>query len=157
MDSARMSSSINSETSLQIANIYCLPTRCSALEIQALPIQQQRGTKDCGVFSIAFAVEVCAGNNPEEVYFEQSEMRSHLFNCLECSELKPFPQKSRKALINRQLEIFYVKVFCSCRMPEQYDSDMVECVQCETWYHFKCVGIPKDTTVPDDWMCDDCK
>ena len=62
MDSARMSSSINLETSLQIANIYCLPTRCSALEIQALPTQQQRGTKDCEVFSIAFAVEVCAGN-----------------------------------------------------------------------------------------------
>ena len=142
MDGARVSSSIDLETSLIIANIYCLPTRCSALEIQALPIQQQKGTKDCGVCSIAFAVEVCSGNNPEEVYFEQSEIteiRSHLYNCLECSELKPFPQKSRKALVNCQLKIFYVNVFCSCRMPEQYDSDFVECVQCETWYHFKCV------------------
>lgn len=50
---------------LQIAKIYSVPTDQSVVEIQKLSIQQQQETLDCGLFSIAFAVEICTGRNPQ--------------------------------------------------------------------------------------------
>ena len=41
-------------------------------------------------------------------------------------------------------------------MPETYD-DMVECEECEAWYHLKCVYLKKPLTEDDHWLCVDCK
>ena len=54
--------------------------------------QQQDGSTDCGLFAIANAVEVAAGNDPEKVIFDQTAMRPHLMSCLESEKLEPFPK-----------------------------------------------------------------
>ena len=59
MDSA--SKELNQATILQIAKI--VDTDKPFFKIERLPVQQQHGTPDCGLFTIAFAVAVCAGSD----------------------------------------------------------------------------------------------
>ena len=40
----------------------------STLEIKSVSVQQQKGRKDCRVFAVAYAVEVCLGRNPQFLY-----------------------------------------------------------------------------------------
>ena len=44
-------------------------------------------------------------------------------------------------------------VYCTCRLPESYDSRMIECEECQKWFHFKCMGL---TSEPDTWVCQQC-
>ena len=75
---------------LQIASMY----KCDGhiLTIQRLPVQIQQGNKDCGVFSIAYALEVCIGNDTTASCFDQTRMRDHLKQCLLRGQLRPFPK-----------------------------------------------------------------
>ena len=69
MDSLELFMKMNVDTLLQIAKIY-QPAPCvSVLELQKLSVQQQHGTQDCGLFAIAFALEMCLGSNVETVSF----------------------------------------------------------------------------------------
>ena len=43
-----------------------------------VPVHQQEGSEDCGVFAIAFAVELVFGGDPRAVIQRQESMRSHL-------------------------------------------------------------------------------
>ena len=71
-------------TLLQISKIYnsIVPPDESFLKIHKLPVQQQKGVLDCGLFAIAFALEICMGKNPQYILFEQTKMRQHLHSCL---------------------------------------------------------------------------
>ena len=66
----------------------------TTLEFEILSVQQQEGTLDCGLFSIANVVEVCLGNNPENVPYDQNKMRSHLKECFNAGVLNPLPRGS---------------------------------------------------------------
>ena len=48
-----------------------------------MSVQQQEGSCDCGLFSIAMAMEVCCRNNPECAIFHQEVMCNHLIDCFE--------------------------------------------------------------------------
>ena len=52
------------------------------LRIREIPVQKQDGIHDCGVFAVAFSVEVCQNSNLCRAHFEQSMMRLHLIDCL---------------------------------------------------------------------------
>lgn len=54
-------------------------------------VQHQRQTLDCGVFSIAFAISIIHGQNPEEITYDHPRMRKHLLNMFENGEIKMFP------------------------------------------------------------------
>ena len=54
--------------------------------------QKQVGSHDCGVFAIAFAVEVLSKGDISDTVFDQSKMRTHLISCLETGKLVPFPK-----------------------------------------------------------------
>ena len=49
-----------------------------------------------------------------------------------------------------------VSVFCDCRMPE--DSSMVQCCNCDEWYHIPCVDVPKAAleNSAEPWYCNKC-
>ena len=34
-----------------------------------------------------------------------------------------------------------VAVYCICKSTEESDIAMIQCDQCDEWYHFKCMGI----------------
>ena len=52
----------------------------------------QLGSKDCGLFAIAYAVEIAYGNDPAEFIFKQSDMRQHLHNSLTSKSMSAFPK-----------------------------------------------------------------
>ena len=52
----------------------------------------QLGSKDCGLFAIAYAVEIAYGNDPAKFIFKQSDMRQHLHNCLTSKSMSAFPK-----------------------------------------------------------------
>ena len=55
------------------------------------PIQKQQGIVDCGLLAIAFATCLACGHDPSSYQFNQNEMRSHLFTCLQQQHLTEFP------------------------------------------------------------------
>ena len=59
-----------------------------------LPVQRQPDGYNCGLFAIAFAVEILDGKSPSEAKFSVDEIREHLISCLETQKLSPFPKVS---------------------------------------------------------------
>ena len=96
MDSMALFLSLNNSTILQISKIYRVPNCNFTLEIRTVSVQQQKGSSDCGVFAVAYAVEVCLGRNPQYARFDQTRMRNHLYECLTGRYLR--------VLLNRKLE-----------------------------------------------------
>ena len=82
-------------------------------------MQQQEGTVDCGLFAIANAIEVCQGNNPEHVKFDQEKMRSHLLECLNNEQLTVFPKISGKEVLPQPTEsVTRLKYFVTAECPK---------------------------------------
>ena len=80
INSLGLTMSVGKELVLQNASIY----KCDeeVLTIRKLVVQQQIRTRDCGLFAMAYVVEVCSGNNAAIACFDQTRMREHLYSCL---------------------------------------------------------------------------
>ena len=129
-------------TILQISKIYKPQT--ASLEIKKLSVQQQKGSHDCGMFATAFMVEVCKGNDPETVFFNQAKMRAHLQKCFETDLLTPFPRARKSTnFLRSQNQFITIALYCTCRMPDIYDKQMISCDMCEEWFHFTCQKLLK--------------
>ena len=92
------------------------------ITLEYIDVQRQVGGSDCGLFSIAFATALVFGQHPGQLVFDQTQMRTHLLQCLEASEMLPFPVKKMKRTIQMKA-IQKVKVYCVCRMPSCTNSD----------------------------------
>lgn len=159
MDSLSLFIGLSSSTILQICNIYKVPRNKSSLKIQRLAVQQQRGNLDCGLFAVAYAMEVCAGNNPEHTQFDQCRMRNHLYDCLRLGVITAFPKTQASEHLPRPTRsVKSIKVYCVCRMPEDYDDQMVCCDQCDEWFHLACLNLrSQDVNKTKEWKCNGCE
>eukprot|EP00731_Ephydatia_muelleri_P018182 Em0011g222a len=115
--------------------------------------RKQRGSDDCGVFAIAFALHAALGHCLEEIEFDQATMRDHLLKCYTTRNFTPFPTKKVKRA--RHTLIMNIDVFCSCQMPDTY-GDMVQCGLCKQWFHIKCVGLHSLPSSAEKWNCSLC-
>ena len=149
------SKSVNHSLEIQIAKVYSVGR--SSLKIKNLSVQQQNGTIDCGLFAVAFAVEVCQGHNPSTVSFDQSQMRTHFYTCLQRGVLSSFPKgnKFQETIPRPKSQVFTIETNCICGLPDSYDSNMIECDKCKTWIHFSCVGI-KSHKSTSQFSCSSC-
>lgn len=141
---------------LQIAKLYS--SRSSTLNIKRLSVQQQNGYHDCGLFSVAYAVEVCLGQNPESASFAQDRMRGYLLDCLSSGAMKSFPTmtpSTQECIPRPRSGVLQVKLFCHCKLPAVFDAVMIQCDVCEEWYHFGCVKLDP-VEVPKQWQCPQC-
>ena len=75
-------------TVLYSPDIKTVPTVFKA-EIRSI----QQGSKDCGLFAIAYATEIAYGHDPSSFIFDQSKLRQHLHDCLISKSLTRFPKK----------------------------------------------------------------
>ena len=81
--------------------------------------------------------------------------KRHLLECFERRQLSAFP--IALGVVNRNpTKPLFVHVFCVCQLPESYDSNMIQCDKRSLWYHFKCMNLRSDSTVPDTWYCSTC-
>ena len=76
-----------------------------------------------------------------------------LEQCFEKEELTPFPRAYKPVPRCREKHLF-IKVYCICGLPESYDSHMIECEECQKWFHFKCMKL---TSEPGTWVCPECE
>ena len=121
------------------------------------PVQEQIGPNDCGLFALAFATSLCQGMPPEEREYDQALTRRHYVDCLEQLAIKPFPGCQRLLILNEKMVVYEVKVFCSCRMPDD-GKKYIECSRCQEWYHPACENIPTSAMKKKSkWYCSTCQ
>ena len=63
----------------------------SSSNIVMVPMQQQSGGTDCGVFAIAVMTSLVFNDDPSEITYQQASLRSHLVKCFSSGELTTFP------------------------------------------------------------------
>ena len=89
MDSLALFFTLTESAILQISKIYSFSL--SDLRVQVHSVQQQESCYDCGPFSIATAIEVCFGNNPELATFDERYVPTSL-NVLKKENCTLFPK-----------------------------------------------------------------
>ncbi len=143
---------IPSRTKEQIAAM--LFTKAPTITFKFQSVQSQNGSADCGLFSLAFAASLCAG---ETTCYVQHLMRSHLAKCFEDDWMNLFPTTSRQRKLRLPKNVTILERYCKCRLPEQ--GQMICCDLCKEWYHKDCVSVPEPVWInPNDFqfVCDLC-
>lgn len=134
--------------------------------VTQMDVQQQNDGSSCGIFAVAFILELLNGNDPRQCQFFDSEnMRNHFSSCLKQRYLSPFPSRPRICNPKSQLP-FSFAIYCKCRMPHFTVEDsciefqMAQCSvpRCKKWYHRGCVKIPVEVFSDNDayWECPLC-
>ena len=146
------SGSLDSTLENQLASIY--RTHDSSFNVHVLPVQQQQNGSDCGVFAVAFLVEVATGGDVNTVIFRPEAMRGHLAKCIKENKFSPFPKRQRRTKIARaEACTITIKVYCVCRLPETFSATMFDCDSCHEWFHNDCFGHQK---APSHFICSEC-
>ena len=141
-DTVRVYDSIYASLSLSSQQqILCalLHPKSRRIIIQFMSMQKQTNSSDCGVFAIACAVALCHNENPSTPQWNISEMRPHLIHCLSAKKIIPFPLK--KEITVHPLKVVKLNVYCLCRMPRNKKDRMVQCEECNDWFHEGCIAV----------------
>ena len=147
----------------QICNLR--QSNSSNIRVFTKPVQQQTNGIECGLYSIAFAVELAHGYSPVKSNFNQSKMREHLWNCLKNEIFTPFP-KTEKRIKRCDQIISFLSLYCTCRdtfFTDDPDNDpglfMIQCLSCQEWYHKRCekVKVKWFKSNSQEWKCSLCR
>ena len=68
-----------------------LATDRPSFNLDLVNVHRQRLYNDCGLFALAFAFDLCSGDDPYESWYDQDAMHSHLVKRFEMQEFKRFP------------------------------------------------------------------
>ena len=136
-----------------------LVTNCASITLHYLDVMRQVGPSDCGLFAIAFATALASGNDPGQLFFDQSSMRHHLIQCIEAGCMQQFPVKKtwRRKMVAVRTD-FTFSVYCYCRLPKLGNSKMTQCSGCKERYHVDVsVKVNKSALKPSvKWICKNC-
>lgn len=146
--------SISDSVKSQLAQIYKNTISDNVLAVTIMPMQQQKGPTDCGLFSIAAAFTAASGKRVSTLSLQQSEMRQHLESCFEAGVFSTFPSSQQKYK-HCSCKHVIITVHCLCQNIESCDDHMVQCDICHKWYHFKCVDLEKSPQTT--WYCPKCE
>ena len=106
------------------------------------------GSKKCFVGTLS------SGKDPAKLEYNQVQFREHYLECLRKGVISPFPQDTVMT-IPKKPSFRKFAVYCLCRLPNTGDS-MVQCFKCKEWFHFTCIGLNEDATLPEEWHCTVC-
>ena len=126
--------------------------------IRVMNVEHQQSGHSCGLYAIAFAVDLCLGNDPCSSLYDEEKMRSHLELCFNKQALTRFPQQFRK-VSHRVLDEISIPVYCICRYPDCTTcfGDMVCCDSCGEWFHEHCLHIKNIKDLKKQtWFCFRC-
>lgn len=143
---------VSDDAKMQIAAI--LHTHDPSVVFKIHKTQFQKGKSDCGVFAIAYATDLCFGNDPASCLYEQNKLRSHFMDCLKSEHLTPFPSSTKKV---EKPTIKRISVYCICRLPDNGEEKMIRCNQCREWFHQSCEKVTDNVFAsPKEWKCSKC-
>ena len=83
------------------------------LVIKYANVMKQVGSNGCGLFCIAYSVNLAEGNNPSDIEYNQSCMRWHLVQCFKKGKLALSPKKFKES----QQQKRYISRNYSCCQP----------------------------------------
>ena len=149
------SSTLTPTAEQQLLQLYgaTMSSNDNGLVVASMPMQQQNGSCDCGIFAIAAAFHIAAGDNMKDEAFDQTKMRNHLAQCFRRKALSPFPGSRKEKVIRNALSSTFISVYCHCGRPDSFE-EMIQCDACDMWFHFQCAQVE---TAPDDsWFCSRC-
>ena len=136
-DSA-FSGKTSEELDVQLALLYA--TNEPELKINVIPIQQQRGVSDCGLFAAAVVFAIISGDDPAKVRWRQVNMRKYLTTCIESGNLQPFPtiRTAKPKSTFHSFVSLTIDIWCVGRLPQFTHDYMTNCEKCEIWFHKPC-------------------
>jgi len=144
---------VNQQTKQKLS--WLIRPKTPHFNIQKPAVQIQRSSSNCGLFALAFATVLGDGVKPEECQFVERNMRQTLYRAFQNKKAPVFAYKKIQAKPER--ETIQVEVHCLCRT-SHYNEVMVQCSNCNNWYHPNCVSVPHkalDTTA-EEWNCEIC-
>eukprot|EP00794_Sanderia_malayensis_P002420 gene2420-2789_t len=142
--------------SIQRGDFFANPShRSSALGpevyIEVVPVQQQTNGTNCGLLVIANATSILFGLNAASVNYDESQLRQHLFSCIQNKKIVPFPTDKNMVHQKCTKEVFVFEIKCRiCRLPDFKEDDsnplqkLAECYACHRFYHRGCAMISID-------------
>ena len=152
--------SMHDDISVDTINQICSIVRSkrSKIKIDILDACKQKGTNDCGLYALANATALCEGELPQSKEYIQKDMRSHLIKCLKESTPSPFPSNNRDMHHHNIAKTKLVSLHCTCRLPEDPNKRMIQCIKCEVWYHEFCEVVDPKAWSEEDypWICRKC-
>ena len=119
----------------EMAQIYRPAIRDGRMMVTVVPVQQQKGSTDCGVYSIAAAYNAALWKNLHEVMYDPDKMRAYIEQCFESEKFSPF-LPANEPVRRCRLKDLFIHVYCACSLPESYNSRIIECEACQKWFHF---------------------
>ena len=142
-------------------------TKNDRILVEIMSVQQQTNTVDCGVYAIAYAVDIAHGKDPSMSAYDDKLMRDHLKHCLLLESFQPFPTLTGKRVKRCRSMKLVREVYCLCRRAYfDRDSDddsgnfMAPCSVCGEWFHKSCGKIPmqvfKNDALATTWKCPSC-
>lgn len=140
---------------IHLAQIYKEVAKDRMLDVDIVSVQQQKGTTDCGVYSIANAFNAAIGKDVEKITYNNEKMREHLQNCFEERCIRNFPEASNERVPRCEAKQVTIKLYCVCALPKTYDNHMVQCDTCDELFHFCCMAIK--TKPQGSWICINCR
>ena len=159
-------------TKKQIASIIL--TKSNQIQLKIGMTQFQENSLDCGIYAIAFATDLCHGNDPSQLKYDLPfKLRMHLLDSLKQQKMMPFPSVKLKSRLGYLTE--KMNVYCKCRLlyaaehsfpsnlfPRSEDIHMIQCYTCDEWYHKSCanlsiIEIKKLRKGDKKWLCEKCR
>ena len=131
---------VNTNVQTQLASLYRREFP-EDLSITVESIQLQNGDSDCGLFAAAICVALALGTNPTTLRWRQERMKEHLKSCFESKIFTQFPSIPKKTSVKpKKLEMFTIPLICICRLPVYAFKYVIQCMNCQQFYHKSCVG-----------------
>ena len=157
-DSLFMEESKNDRQKFHSSVASLLDTSLPNMTINYPSMQKQQGYDDCGLFALAMAFSLLAGDDPSQLTYDQSCMREHLALCFQLNELAPFPVKPSgcEQIQRKMTRTVTVELFCHCRKPDS-GTFMIECSACSGWFDRSCENVPRKLTKKTLFYCANCK
>jgi hypothetical protein len=158
-----LSTNLNNSLKRQLVCLYKgLGKNDGSLNVQVVLQQRQIGSADCGLFSIANAVSLANGIDPETVSWQQEKMREHLCKCFEQKRIEMFPHDEKVVICPKSY--YVVSIYCTC-LKHVPGAEMVHCTVCKNWFHHgpqqKCIKLSAMEVAvlatDDPFVCQYCK
>ena len=134
---------------------WLLFTDATQLTLHWVDVQHQRGTTACGLYAIASAFAVCAGNQPEDYAWDQEMMWGHMTECLTTDNLTMPPFSGIRVHV-RIPQTRTQQLSCVCRQPTMSECFMIQCVLCSEWLHRRCENIHGKVVPGTIFHCSSC-
>lgn len=132
----------------------------SSLEIQSMNVARQVGGVDCGLFALAYATSLSLGQDPVNVMYDQSKLRHHFLQCLLDGKMTTFPVTVNRTVKKAIAFKTCIKLYCICRQTYVKGQRMIQCHECNAWYHAACLALSdsafEEAAAQTEYMCPKC-